>query len=717
MSAVRPPVHQLKITLRDVGPPIWRRVTMPADSSLAALHEVIQTCFRWEDAHLHSFADPGTWAELDEHAVSLAEALPSEGARLDYTYDYGDDWRHRILLEKILPGQEDEERRVRCTGGRRAMPCAEDLGGAFRLQELLDAVVDPLAEVPGDLEELAGELREQGFDPAGFDKAVLDRELRSLEPQPPTASARRAAARKPRQRLAGGPACSCGQVHDDDLYDDDLDELWFAPCRPVVLAERAELACAVPSIPVLVDGLRLARWCADGRALTATGVLTPASGRQAVADLELWRTDPQLFALTGAEREQRLARMRSSADVNCLDKPWQFALFAELLDTDVRTARPGPRLAELDALSPEEQRLDLWTTALIGELDDVDPLEGVPHAVLRALGLLGEDDGLATVVLRPLYELAEGEWFDLSVLLDLLSDSEVTAAEERLLALLMENLFLRFGGVLQEYGAAEWEAGSGAVGTSVRALSDARTLSELVAIAGPAGGDPQGTLPGRIRLTPLGRHGVREWLLSEGIEAPLVGELADADAEALLAALLDYGPDAAEAEIAGWIAYRGQGAAAVQILDVCGGVDPQVALLRMSAPTVLAALDEPRSLAVLRKAAASGVPGCAQLAATALSAYGEELEGAAAAAAAWLLVDHLWAPQNLAPDGAALADFLRADGAVWLPLLEEAADHLWRCDHPATREVLETAGRVLSTEHRALAKRLRRSATKAVARR
>ena len=56
------PVHtyQLKITLRDTSPPIWRRVTLPADTSLSRLHDIIQTCFGWHDSHLHAFTEPGS---------------------------------------------------------------------------------------------------------------------------------------------------------------------------------------------------------------------------------------------------------------------------------------------------------------------------------------------------------------------------------------------------------------------------------------------------------------------------------------------------------------------------------------------------------------------------------------------------------------------------------------------------------------------------------
>ena len=53
--------YQLRIHLRCVSPPIWRRVRVAADTTIAALHEVIQAVMGWEDIHLHRFAIRGQW--------------------------------------------------------------------------------------------------------------------------------------------------------------------------------------------------------------------------------------------------------------------------------------------------------------------------------------------------------------------------------------------------------------------------------------------------------------------------------------------------------------------------------------------------------------------------------------------------------------------------------------------------------------------------------
>jgi hypothetical protein len=57
----------LKITLKDVKPPVWRRVLVP-DCPLTKLHEIIQVVMGWDDCHMYDFevgglryTDPALW--------------------------------------------------------------------------------------------------------------------------------------------------------------------------------------------------------------------------------------------------------------------------------------------------------------------------------------------------------------------------------------------------------------------------------------------------------------------------------------------------------------------------------------------------------------------------------------------------------------------------------------------------------------------------------
>ncbi len=55
-SAVPPEIYQLKVTLLGTSPPIWRRLLVPADTTLAQLHDVLQAAMGWEDCHMHEFS-------------------------------------------------------------------------------------------------------------------------------------------------------------------------------------------------------------------------------------------------------------------------------------------------------------------------------------------------------------------------------------------------------------------------------------------------------------------------------------------------------------------------------------------------------------------------------------------------------------------------------------------------------------------------------------
>ena len=48
-------IYQIKVSLLHTRPPIWRRLLVPANISLAALHAVLQIAFDWQDCHLHEF--------------------------------------------------------------------------------------------------------------------------------------------------------------------------------------------------------------------------------------------------------------------------------------------------------------------------------------------------------------------------------------------------------------------------------------------------------------------------------------------------------------------------------------------------------------------------------------------------------------------------------------------------------------------------------------
>jgi len=147
----KPSSYQLKITLLGIGPPIWRRIQVPSTLKLGHLHQAIQVVMGWTDSHLHEFEQDGEcWGVpehiedddvTDESRVPLGKVLRAEGDSMVYIYDFGDDWRHRVALEKIVPLDAAPATPVCLAGKRRSPP--EDVGGPYGYQEFLEAIFDP----------------------------------------------------------------------------------------------------------------------------------------------------------------------------------------------------------------------------------------------------------------------------------------------------------------------------------------------------------------------------------------------------------------------------------------------------------------------------------------------------------------------------------------------------------------------------------------------
>ena len=173
-------VHQLKITLRDLKPPVWRRVQVK-DCSLSRLSDVIQTCMGWEGYHLHAFEiggeqysepDPdGMMESEDERKFKLGQFIRLGFKKFSYTYDFGDNWRHTIQVEKTLPAEAGVSY-PRCIAGKGACP-PEDCGGPWGYQELLEAVQNPKHKRHGELLEWVG----GEFDPGAFDAEVATKRM------------------------------------------------------------------------------------------------------------------------------------------------------------------------------------------------------------------------------------------------------------------------------------------------------------------------------------------------------------------------------------------------------------------------------------------------------------------------------------------------------------------------------------------------------------
>jgi hypothetical protein len=177
-------VYQLKVTLRDSKPPIWRRIQVTSDIRLSTLHQVLQVVMGWEDAHLHQFMAHGFYYGTphpdfgfevkNEQHVSLQQVVSRAKDKLIYEYDFGDSWEHELLVEKILPLEAGQPYPV-CLTGKRACP-PEDCGGIWGYASLLEAIRDPEHPEHEEMVDwVGGEL-----DPEAFDLDEVNRELQNL---------------------------------------------------------------------------------------------------------------------------------------------------------------------------------------------------------------------------------------------------------------------------------------------------------------------------------------------------------------------------------------------------------------------------------------------------------------------------------------------------------------------------------------------------------
>jgi uncharacterized protein DUF6933/pRiA4b ORF-3-like protein len=166
----------LKITLDLVNAKCWRRVTIPLNITFNTLHDIIQKLFNWNNYHLHQFTvfdqkiieskivylhkkerqtehiivpEQGAMSYKDiygrcalENRVLLSEYLNldlSEYPRIEYNYDFGDDWVHNIEVEKII---EDYDKGVaECIDGEGFSP-PEDVGGKYGYMDFLKVIYD-----------------------------------------------------------------------------------------------------------------------------------------------------------------------------------------------------------------------------------------------------------------------------------------------------------------------------------------------------------------------------------------------------------------------------------------------------------------------------------------------------------------------------------------------------------------------------------------------
>jgi hypothetical protein len=170
------------VTLLGMKPPVWRRLVVDADLTLKQLHRLIQAAIGWEDYHLYEFqvgrdhyGDSGTGIPgmMLAAKTRLADVLPTARSKMIYVYDFGDDWRLEVRLERVLTAGENEPHTY-CLDGARAGP-PEDVGGPFGYADWLEMLTGEDESDRSEAQEVLGE----DFDAERFDLDAVNWRLKA----------------------------------------------------------------------------------------------------------------------------------------------------------------------------------------------------------------------------------------------------------------------------------------------------------------------------------------------------------------------------------------------------------------------------------------------------------------------------------------------------------------------------------------------------------
>ena len=180
-------VAVIRIELEDVEPLIWRRAAVPASITLKGLHDVIQAAMGWFNCHMWEFSvgdriygmpfpDDEDWGRRVYRAKGMRLAkLAEDGVeRFDYNYDFGDDWRHRVVIEAVRAAEPGMLYPQFLGGERRCPP--EDVGGMPGYYEFLDAIAKPKSKAGRDALDWYG----QAYDPDDIDEEQITISLRRI---------------------------------------------------------------------------------------------------------------------------------------------------------------------------------------------------------------------------------------------------------------------------------------------------------------------------------------------------------------------------------------------------------------------------------------------------------------------------------------------------------------------------------------------------------
>jgi hypothetical protein len=160
-------IATVRIELRETDPLIWREVEVSTSITLKVLHDVIQAVMGWFDYHLWEFTiGKQRYSKKEAAKVRLRDVLKSRKTTIDYLYDFGDSWEHRLTVTSVRAGDPEASYPRYVRGEKNAPP--EDCGGLPGFYEMLEALADPDHPNHADATEWADD-----YDPEVIDELPI----------------------------------------------------------------------------------------------------------------------------------------------------------------------------------------------------------------------------------------------------------------------------------------------------------------------------------------------------------------------------------------------------------------------------------------------------------------------------------------------------------------------------------------------------------------
>ena len=168
-------IYQLKVTLTDSDPSIWRRVLVGAATTLEELHTIVQIVMGWQNLSGYHYRIGRRRSDTEPELLQmpLNEIIRDDLTRFIYVYDLRDGWFHTIEVEMVLPADPQGQYPHCVTGELRCPP--EGCGGVWGYNGLLDILDDPDdPQYVARWDEVGGD-----FDPDYFDVGLVNIQLHS----------------------------------------------------------------------------------------------------------------------------------------------------------------------------------------------------------------------------------------------------------------------------------------------------------------------------------------------------------------------------------------------------------------------------------------------------------------------------------------------------------------------------------------------------------